>query len=271
VNRGQLKVRRSSRRPDGFTLIEVVISSALMALIIVSAYICFSASIASRRTMEPRLEVIQNARVAMALLTADLRVACSLDKHSQFLGLHRTLGENVADNIDFGTHNYTPQHQNEGDFCQLSYYLERDPETGQLSLWRRRNPTIAPDSLTGGRKEEIATGLLGLKFEYFDGLDWYDNWGDTSGKKQTSQKEQPNLTGMPKAVRATLWFDSDPQKKTGAEPENSKPAAPMVFQTIAMLNLAGAPQNSAAEASPAATTSDTSGQAPVPDATGGAN
>ena len=256
---------RTSNR-QAFTLIEVVISSALMALIIVSAYLCFSAGVESRKTMEPRLEIIQNARVAMALMSADLRVACPLDKNTQFLGMHRTLGESVADNIDFGTHNYTPQRQGEGDFCQTSYYLDRNQETGQLSLWRRRNPTIAPDPLDGGSKEEIATGVNALQFEYYDGFDWYDSWGDISGKKQTSQKEQPNLAGMPLAVRVTLWFNSDPHKK--AEPESDSPKlAPMMFQTIAMLNLAGASQGSAS--SDSAATSDSGNAAAQPDASGG--
>ncbi len=257
--------------PSAFTLIEVVISSALMALIIVSAYLCFSAAIASRKTMEPRLEVIQNARVAMALMTADLRAACPLDKESTFLGMHRTLGDTVADNLDFATHNYTPLHPREGDFCQMSYYLDRDEETGQLSLWRRRNPAIAPDSLSGGSKEEIATGVLGLQFEYFDGLDWYDTWGDVSGrgKKQTSQKEQLNLDGMPEAVRITLWFDANPHKKTEAElaETNPKSEAPMTFQTVARLNLAKAAESDSASSS--ATQNDASGQSTQPGGTGG--
>lgn len=251
---------------DAFTLIEVVISSALMALILVASYVCFSASIASRKTMEPRLEIIQNARVAMALITADLRSACPLDKETQFLGMHRTMGETVADNLDFATHNYTPQHPGEGDFCQLSYYLDRDSETGRLSLWRRRNPTIAPDSLEGGRKEEIATGLLGMQFEYFDGFDWYEEWGDISGrgKQETSQKDQPNLTGMPEAVRITLWFDADPQKKTKPNPDDLEAEdkkAPMMFQTVARLNVVQAQSDNASSDSPNAIAPETGGTA----------
>ncbi|HEY9510799.1 MAG TPA: prepilin-type N-terminal cleavage/methylation domain-containing protein, partial [Verrucomicrobiae bacterium] len=250
---------------EAFTLIEVVISSALMALILVASYICFSASIASRKTMEPRLEVIQNARVAMAMIAADLRAACPLDKDTQFLGMHRTMGETVADNLDFASHNYTPQRPGEGDFCQLSYYLDRDAETGQLSLWRRRNPSIAPDPLEGGRKEEIATGLLGLQFEYFDGLDWYQEWGDTSGrdKQESSQKEQPNLTGMPEAVRITLWFDADPSKKPDANPDDLEAKdkkAPMMFQTVARLNAVSSQSDNA---------SDDSGDAAAASETGG--
>ena len=59
------------RRSRGFTLIEVVISSALMALILVSAYLCLGAGIQGRNIVEPRADIFQNARVAMALLTAE--------------------------------------------------------------------------------------------------------------------------------------------------------------------------------------------------------
>jgi prepilin-type N-terminal cleavage/methylation domain-containing protein len=262
----------SRLRRSGFTLIEVVISSALMSLILLSAYICFNAAIGGRKTMEPRLEVIQNARVAMALMTADLRNACPLDDQSQFLGMRRMLGDVAADNIDFATHNYTPQRSREGDFCQMSYYLDRDAATGQLSLYRRRNPTIAPDSLSGGSKEEIATGIKGLQFEYSDGTDWYDTWGDVSarGKKQTSQKTQPNLSGMPEAVRITLWFDANPHKRTEAELDNPEetPSAPMVFQTVARLNVRSS-QNSSSDSGSGAATSGAGGQSMNPADTGG--
>jgi type II secretory pathway component PulJ len=257
---------------SAFTLIEVVISSALMAMIIVAAYLCFSASVAGQKTMEPRLEVIQNARVAMALMTADLRAACPLDKDSEFLGMHRTMGDMVADNLDFATHNYTPGNPREGDFCEISYYLDKDKETGQFSLWRRRNPTIAPDPLSGGSKEEIATDVHGLQLEYFDGLDWYDSWGDVEGrgKAQNSQKDHPNLSGMPEAVRITLWFDSNPHKQTDATAGDQKPEPPMVFQTVARLNLASSSDSSSAGGS-STTSSDTSGQTPEAVPGGGMN
>lgn len=233
------------RTSQGFTLIEVVISSALMALILVSAYLCLNAGLSSQKMIEPRAEIIQNARVAMNILAADLRGACPLAKDYQFLGVHRLLGDMDADNLDFATHNYTPRQPREGDFCQESIYLDRDPETGRFSLWRRRNPTISPDPLTGGSKEEIAKGVVGLRFEYFDGLDWYDTWGEIkTGRRENSEKVQPNLSGMPEAVRITLRFDSNPKpKKLPTAEETPALDPPLVFQTVARLNLAtAAPQ-----------------------------
>jgi len=239
-------VRRSRLR--AFTLLEVVISATLMAIILASAYACFDAGIRGRRMIEPRVEVFQNARVAMALITADLRDACPLSKDFDFLGMQRTIGQMRADNLDFATHNYTPKAEREADFCETSVYLEKDPATGRLTLFRRRNPILAPDPLSGGSKEEIATGLLGARFEYFDGLDWYDTWGEIKDKKQqSSNRDQPNLSGMPEAVRITLWFDSDPQMKIAEGETNTN--RPMVFQTVAQLMLADAAQQSSSSSS----------------------
>ena len=235
-----MNTRPMPRGGNGFTLIEVVISGALMALILVSAYLCLNAGLASQKLVEPRTEVFQNARVAMAIVMADLRSACPLSKEIEFLGLHRMVGEREADNLDFATHNYTPRHPREADYCQESLYLDADPETGQFSLWRRRNPTIAVDPLSGGSKEEIAKGLAGLRIEYFDGFDWFDSWGEIKpGKRETSQKYQPNLYGMPDAVRVTLAFDSNPKSKAGLEKSERVTEPPLVFQSVARLNLAG--------------------------------
>jgi prepilin-type N-terminal cleavage/methylation domain-containing protein len=241
-----MKICSFQRYAGAFTLIEVMISSALMALILVSAYLCLNAGFSAQKLIEPRTEIIQNARVALALMTADLRAACPLSKTDEFLGMTRTVEGIEADNLDFATHNYTPHHAREGDFCQESFYLDKDLETGQFSLWRRRNPTIALDALAGGSKEEIAKGVVGLKLEYFDGLDWYDSWGEVkvSGKDQNSTREQNNLSGLPEAVRITLLMDSNPKRKNpSTATSEEKLELPLVFQTVARLNLVAAAQN----------------------------
>jgi prepilin-type N-terminal cleavage/methylation domain-containing protein len=261
-----------SRR--AFTLIEVVISAALMALIIVSAYLCLNAAVSSQKMIEPRSTVFQNARVAMSLVAADLRCACPLSKDSAFLGMHRMMGTVEADNLDFATHNYTPRRPREGDYCQVSLYLDKDRESGQYVLYRRRNPAIALDPLAGGPREEIARGLLGLRFDYYDGFDWYESWGevDRRSKAQTSRRERYNLEGMPQAVRITLMFDPNPKSKpadssgtAASSPSTEEPATepPLVFQTVARLNLAMAAQNASASGS------DTSGQSATPGTPGG--
>jgi type II secretory pathway component PulJ len=242
-----VKIPLSQHRWSAFTLVEVMISSALMALILVSAYLCLGAGFSAQKLIDPRAEIIQNGRVALALMSADLRAACPLSKSDDFIGVTRTLGDIEADNLDFATHNYTPRHAREGDFCQESFYLDKDLETGQFSLWRRRNPTIALDALSGGSKEEIAKDVVGLKLEYYDGLDWYDSWDEdkSAEKKQNSTREKNNLSGLPEAVRITLLLDSNPRKKNPDIATNEeKPEPPFIFKTVVRLNLAAASQTS---------------------------
>ena len=243
---------------SGFTLIEMLISVALAAMIITAGYMCLSSAMATQKIIEPRVEIFQNARVAMNLISADLRSACPLSPDFEFLGTPRTLENIEADNLDFATHNYTPQHPREADFCEVSVFLEKDPKTGQYVLLRRRNPMIAPDPLSGGSREEIARGLRGMKFEYYDGFDWYDSWGDLDGKtrRKGSRKEQPNLSGMPTAVRITLSFDSNPQAKPVTSDnlttdESTPKEPPFVFSTVTYLELAAASAQQTASASSA--------------------
>lgn len=247
--RGSGCVGRS--RPDaGFTLIEMIVAASLMALVLVSAYACLDAGFATRRLLEPRLEAVQTARIVLAMASADLRGACPLSREAAFVGADRTLGGWEVDGMDFGTHHYTPGRPGEGDFCQISYFVEWDPTAGEGVLWRRRNPFPGQDPFTGGSREEIARGVRGLKLEYYDGFDWYDHWGDADGRRQareaSSLRQDPTLTGLPNAVRITLTLavggqgprgslsDSNPgQGSSPAEP-GSVPSGEgvLVLQTV---------------------------------------
>lgn len=235
-----MRTRCLNQNSPGFTLIEVVISASLMAIILVGAYLCLSSGLASQKLIESRGEAVQSARIALALMSADLRGACSLSKDVEFVGMDRMLGDVEADNLDFATHNYAPRRAGEGDFCEVSYFVNMDPKSGKFVLWRRRDPKLDDQPLSGGGREEIVEGVRGLKFEYYDGIEWFDEWGDPDGrgKKQTSLKEKPNLAGMPEAVRITLSIE--PASRASREKSKADSAEPpLVFQTVARLNLAG--------------------------------
>jgi prepilin-type N-terminal cleavage/methylation domain-containing protein len=239
----------------GFTLIELTISAAVASIILVASYLCLNAGVATQKLIEPRTEVLQSARVALAMMSADLRSACSLSPDFDFVGEQRALGEMEADNLDFATHFYTPARPREGDYCQVSYFVDKsrgaELRGAELfSLWRRRNPHLAPDPLTGGSREEIVRGLRGLTLEYYDGLDWYDTWGDASIKKKVkyTATPPPNLTGFPEAVRITLLLDPNPDKS--ADKSAEKPEPPLIFQTVVRLEMADVPAAGGGSAAP---------------------
>lgn len=254
-------------RRAAFTLIELIISAAVGSMILLGAYLCLSASLSTEKMINPRVDTLQSGRVILAMMSADLRAACPLDKKFAFLGMHRAAGLADADNLDFATHHYVPRRPNEADYCEISYFVQPDPVTGKLNLWRRRNPTLALDPLSGGRREQIAKNLEGVRFEYTDGLDWYTDWGQTNAEKNTGllAQEAANLQGMPEAVRITLSFaPRDSAVHTNAEAEQL-PEPPLVFQTVVHLELADAGTLPVASGS-----SSSSAQTPNANSPGGA-
>src|SRR5271156_6741980 len=107
---------KEMRRVAAFTLIELTISAAVASIILVASYLCLSAGVASQKLIEPRTAALQSARVALAMMSADLRSACSLCPDFDFVGEARTIGEMDADNLDFATHYYLPARACEGDY-----------------------------------------------------------------------------------------------------------------------------------------------------------
>jgi len=237
---GAVRLRMlSSPHPRGFTLIELVISAAIMAIILGAAYACLRSGLDSRTIIETRSDIVQRARVAMDLVTADLRSAYPLSKDFEFLGTHRRIGGIEADQVDFATHHGASSSGIRGDLCEVGYFLNPNAASGTLSLWRRRDTSPEMEPLTGGRRELIADGLTGLRFEYYDGYEWFDEWGDPEGRSRGRDLAllPNNVSGMPDAVRITMWFATEPVSQSGRARDESAAEPSLMFQTVARMNL----------------------------------
>lgn len=255
---------------SAFTLIELVVSSALMVGVLGAAYLCLRAGVLGRDLVDSRSDVAQTARVALALIAADLRSATPLSREFEFLGMNRVMGTVEADNLDFATHNHSPAKLNEADFCEVSYFLDHDLAAGDYVLWRRRDATPDPEPLEGGTREQIANGIRGLKFEYYDGFDWYDEWGDAEGRRQALSEWMipSNLYGMPEAVRVTMRFA--PVARSSESTADGEEEPPLVFETVVRLNLAGRVTEETGSSSGADSSSGRQAE-PAPSAPGGNN
>ena len=217
---------------SGFTLVELLVSLTASVGIIAGAYMCLQGGLESRKLIEARMDLAQKARVALALLTADLAQACPLHKGplgdgSEFIGMRREIGDMEADNLDFATRNWRPRGPGEADSCEVSWFVDRNSRTGAMGLWRRRDPTPDDEPLAGGSREEIVEGIAGVRFEYFDGYSWYESWGDDSqaaAGRASEALSAYNLGGLPDAVRITIAFDESPAHVVlGTVPAGSAP------------------------------------------------
>ena len=233
-------ILRVQSNRSGFTLIELIISAGLMAIVLGSAYACLSAGTASKRLIEARAEGMQSARIALNMIATDLRSTVPLPGNVEFVGMRRTIGEADADNVDFSTRNYNPKRLREPDYCEISYFLTRDSESDSFILVRRRDPTPDPEPLEGGSQEEIARGVRSLRFEYYDGFEWFTEWGDPEGKTKGMTLPPSNSYGLPEAVKIIIVFDPEtkPRRTDEQGEKEDEEKEPMTFETIARLDLA---------------------------------
>lgn len=225
----------------GFTLIEIIIASAIITIIAGGAYASMRAAVATQKMVQERNDSMQTARTILNMIRDDLRATIPMLGESEFLGLNRTLGEMDGDNLDFATRNYSYSLPGESDFSEVSYFVTPGPGANELSLMRRRDPTPDNKPLEGGRIEILASGIKSINYQYYDGIEWFDDWGsiDTIKVEEDSLLVPGNLYGIPSAIRITIVVGkpSDPEADpTLVENQNRKDEPPAVLHTTVFIH-----------------------------------
>lgn len=64
---------RQSRRRQGFTLAELLVAVGLLSIVMTAVYVSFNSAVRVWRTSEKDLNVYQDARIAMSIMTNDLQ------------------------------------------------------------------------------------------------------------------------------------------------------------------------------------------------------
>lgn len=201
--------RRRRLASAGFTLVEMLVAVAILAMISVLIYSAFAGLKHSKegiqrvndRYREGRLAIdrisreLQSAYLSLQVQTP-LNQAIAVQK-TAFVGTQGT----PADRVDFNSfaNRRIERDSHESDQCEISYFGSENPEKhGVIDLVRRisKHPDLEPTK--GGRVEVLATDIDLFDLQYLDPLtgQWVDTWDSTQAIGQ------PNR--MPLQVRVLL-------------------------------------------------------------------
>lgn len=180
------------QRSKGFTLLEVLISVALVSVIMLLIWQTTFQSIKGKERAEKRQNVYHMARVALDKMSMDLTQAFLLNG-APHLGVRqgspqlKTLFQGTADTLQFTSlsHRRLFSDARESDSTEISYRLEANPEDRDVSLLMRREARrIDSNPEEGGRNFVLAEKIKKLEFGYYDGqkLDWQSSWNTESGE-----------------------------------------------------------------------------------------
>jgi type II secretion system protein J len=183
---------------SGFTLLEVLVASTILSLILAALYGVFSQTLASKRLMEERAERARTARIALLRIGEDLQSALPpTESNLRFIGETRPSRDYPEDTLSFATLTRTASTNRapEGDLNTIGYTLEPDPtDITQKQLVRRVRFALSTESRAADEIAPLLPQVQGLRFRFFNGRNWQDNW-----------KSDSTQDGLPQAVEATVY------------------------------------------------------------------
>jgi general secretion pathway protein J len=174
-----LELRYCHRRLLGFTLIEVMVATFLMALMGMLLMTSINSSISAKDAVEETSGRYQLVRQAMSRMAREIAMAY-LSKNinhsdaayvTQFKGKKESLYFSAFGNVVY------QKDAKQSDQQVLGFYLATD-KNGQQSLMRRMQPNLNRDVEKGGVAQVLCPNVTKLEFSYFDGRleKWEETW-----------------------------------------------------------------------------------------------
>ncbi|MFB3894066.1 MAG: type II secretion system protein GspJ [Phycisphaerae bacterium] len=215
---------RRSGYTGGFTLLEMLVATAIMATLAMSLYASLQIALRGRTSALASVETARKMNQSFELIKTDVQSAL-ISKASAAAGAGST-SNTTTNTLAIGfigrSAKSTPGLLGDdlvmcasavdiepdtgiGDIKQIEYSCEQAPDTGELSIVRRITTNLLAPVTPVARMETICRGVKTFMLQYYDGQTWQDAWDSTAqGSDQTGI--------LPKAVAVTIELQPPPSK-----------------------------------------------------------
>lgn len=200
-------LRRRRLRSRGMTLLEVLVSLGVLAMISLLIYGAFDSLSRGRKGEAVRVDRARQGRDAVQRITHEIQAAflSAHNPQNQALVTRQTafIATNSAnfDRVDFTSfaHRRVEKEAKESDQCEIGYFVVKDPDhDDKMDLVRREqaNPDYEPKK--GGVVNVLAEDVETFDLRFLDPItgQWIENWDST---QLTGQ-----LNRLPLEVKLTL-------------------------------------------------------------------
>lgn len=196
--------RRHDHRTAGFTLAELLIVSALIGLIVMSSGTIMWQVSGARNRVDQRDQLNAELDAAIRTITTSIANTARSSGNTQivFVGEDDEVARHPSDRLRLTSvsHKTVRPGEPESDLRLVEFLLTDAPDQSTTVLARRTDPTHNVPDDNGGVVDVIASGVISLNFEYFDGITWQDEWPEANGT-------------APSAVRVAIAL-ADPERPT---------------------------------------------------------
>jgi len=210
----------SNPAQDGFTLLELIVSIAIFAIISSFVYGAYTGIDFTTSKVQKKIEFYQKARLILDRISSEIEQAATsptsdvIPTVNYFVGTNDTTpdGKN-ADTLEFISRVNTiyVKESNKPSLTRIYYSLEvvsdSEEKEDYYSLVRKEDPFFyrqdeMPEYGSELKGVEFLAHCEGINFEYYSGDAWLDDWDD-------QDETQPQMGKTLKAVRITLTLKDD--------------------------------------------------------------
>jgi general secretion pathway protein J len=205
------RIRRTRAR--GMTLLEIMVSIAILAMVSLLIYGAFDSMSRGKKGEERRSERARQGRDAVQRMARDISSAFLSMHNPQNLALAtRTtafIGTSGApfDRLDFAAfaHKRVEKEAKESDQCEVGFFVVKDPDNSdKMDLVRREQTPLDTDPKRGGIVNVLAEDVELFDVRYLDPMtgQWKETWDTTQALGE--------LNRLPLEVKLTLTLRNVP-------------------------------------------------------------
>ncbi len=193
------KSKGSNSISKGFTLIEVLLAMAILAVVMTVIYASFSSAGRNVEQAETIRDETDLARTLISRISDDITNAY-VNRNMNFSARITIFdgkkeevensGENIRhDSITLTTlTHWRKPDSKEMELWEVGYFFKEKPDGSGYTLFRREKRELNKDvpALEGGDEYEITDNVESLQFRYYDGFNWADAWDKSLNKVPTA-------------------------------------------------------------------------------------
>jgi general secretion pathway protein J len=203
-------------RARGFTLIEVMVAMAILAIVSTLVWSSFRQTALTKQNVEAQAARYRTVRLALDRMARELAMAflsqnedtAQPERRTRFVGKRHTTVDELT--FSYFGHQRLYEDSAEADTAVVQYYSEPDRERrGITNLMRRETRRLGygkPEDLSGQR-DILCDDVVRLKVDYWDSRDktWREEWNTTSADGQPDR--------LPNKIKLTLTVHDERGKE----------------------------------------------------------